>query len=110
MTDGQLALFGDIDDATPPPCIQCDTAITPTPFPATALPPGVRLPPGAKLCNHCHTEIALTYYAKYGRPGSRKHPGMLFPGQRQGDREPTAAQRAAALQLLRESGLTKASG
>ena len=36
----------------------------------------------------------------------KKYPGMLFPGQQQGDGEPTAAQRERLLELLRTSGLS----
>lgn len=52
-------------------------------------------------CNHRYNTERLAHYADHGRPGGPKRPGMLFPGQNQGDREPTAAQREGARELLR---------
>lgn len=51
-------------------------------------------------CNHDYNERRLLHYAIYGRPGGGKHPGMLFPGQKQGDGEPTFEQRLAAIQTM----------
>lgn len=101
MTD-QLTLFDDAlhDDHTMP-CHWCGGLVPPPHFPGV---PGV-----AAECRSCRGRAVaaqLVAYAKYGRPGRRKYPGMLFPGQQQGDGEPTAAQRERLLELLRTSGLS----
>jgi hypothetical protein len=54
-------------------------------------------------CNGRYNALGLLRYAKYGRPGSGKYPGMLFPGQRQGDGEPTPEQREAAIAMWYET-------
>jgi hypothetical protein len=105
MTE-QLTLF---DEPTQPrsdcgraiPCSGCGVPVPPPHFPGAVDPVAVE----CLECNHRRAEDFLIRWAKHGRPGGRNHPGMLFPGQRQGDGEPTAAQREAALQALRDLGI-----
>jgi hypothetical protein len=90
MSD-QLALFDVVDDDPELRC-GCGANIPLPGFPGTD---GVI---ECLKCNHRRNLMMMIHYVKYGRPGGGKHPGMLFPGQRQGDGEPTAAQRAAAME------------
>jgi hypothetical protein len=109
MTGEQLALFS--DDHTPPrnhcgrtlPCAYCGTPVPPPHFPGSTVGAGIE----CLECNHRNVLAWLTHYAKYGRPGRGKYPGMLFPGQEQGDGEPTAEQRAAMLAQISELAAVK---
>jgi hypothetical protein len=90
----QLVLFNDNDSDGAKSCRDCGTPVPPPHLPGTL--PGIE----CLECNYRRNLEALTHYAKHGQPGGPKRPGMLFPGQRQGDREPTADQRAAAKAIL----------
>jgi len=97
MTDDQLSLF-DVDHTDVAHyCCDCGVLLKPPYLPGT----DNRLE--CLACNHRYNLAVLMNYARYGRPNAgRNHPGMLFPGQQQGDGEPTPAQREAAIQILRD--------
>jgi hypothetical protein len=94
----QLTLFNDNDepprshDDNPPICPTCGER------------PQQRTKHGYfDRCRECretaHFSMFVNYIVNARGHGSRKHPGMLLPGQRQGDGTPTPEQRSAALRI-----------